>query len=249
MIQAEHLTKVFMPGRGKEVRAVEDATFNVAEGEIFGLLGPNGAGKTTLLRMLGTIISPTSGTCTVAGFRTDEAPEEVRRRIGFLSGNTKLYGKLTAREILRYFGRLYGMTETQIKERTVELAALLEMDDLLDRRCDTLSTGQGQKVSVARVILHDPAVLILDEPTAGLDIVTSRTIFDFILATKQRGRSIIFSTHYMTEAELLCDRVGFIYGGKILALGKKEDLYHQTGMENLKDAFLFMADRERQVTA
>jgi len=245
MIQADRLTKVFNTGRGKQVRAVTDATFAVAPGEIFGLLGPNGAGKTTLLRMLGTIISPTSGACTVAGFRTDSSPEEIRRRIGFLSGNTKLYGKLTARELLQYFGRLYGLAENRIRERTDELAGVLAMDDLMDRRCDTLSTGQAQKVSVARVLLHDPAVLILDEPTAGLDIITSRTILDFILDTRKRGRAIIFSTHYMTEAELLCDRVGFIYGGKILALGNKEDLYQQTQTENLKDAFLFMADRQK----
>ena len=246
MIQAEHLSKTFTVGRGKIVQAVRDATFAVADGEIFGLLGPNGAGKTTLLRMLGTIIRPTAGHCVIAGVRTDEAPEEVRRRIGFLSGNTKLYGRLTAREVLRYFGRLYGLADSHIAERTEELSGLLEMGPFLDRRCERLSTGQGQKVSIARVILHDPAVLILDEPTLGLDIMTSRTILDFILAARDRGHCIIFSTHYMTEAELLCDRIGLIHAGRILALGSQGDLYARTGKDNLKDAFLAMVDQEPQ---
>jgi len=230
--------------RGKSVEAVRGATFSVDGGEIFGLLGPNGAGKTTLLRMLGTIITPTSGHCEVAGLSTDLAPEDVRRQVGFLSGNTKLYGRLTGREVLRYFGRLYGMSDERIAARTSELAQLLAMDDLLDQRCDSLSTGQTQKVSVARVILHDPPVLILDEPTLGLDIMTSRTILDFILDAKSRGHSIVFSTHYMTEAELLCDRVALMYSGWILALGTKSELYEQTETDNLKDAFLALVDRE-----
>ena len=246
MIAAEQLSKVFHTGRGKVVEAVRKATFSVEAGEICGLLGPNGAGKTTLLRMLGTIITPTSGYCTVGGVRTDEAPEEVRRQVGFLSGNTKLYGRLSGREVLRPFGRLFGLSEERITRRTEELAKLLEMEDFLDRRCESLSTGQGQKVSIARVILHDPAVLILDEPTLGLDIMTSRTILDFILEAKGCGHCIIFSTHYMTEAELLCDRIGFINAGNILALDTKEGLYTKTSTDNLKDAFLAMADNPTQ---
>ena len=238
MIQAEHLTKIFKPGRGKVVKAVSDVTFSVAGGEIFGLLGPNAAGKTTLLRMLGTIITPTSGHCEVAGLRNDQSPEEVRRRVGFLSGNTKLYRRLTAREMVRYFGRLYGMADERIADRTDELASMLDMAEFLDQRCEGLSTGQAQKVSIARVILHDPLVLILDEPTLGLDIMTSRTILDFILDAKSRGHCIIFSTHYMTEAELLCDRIGLIHEGRLLAVGTKQSLYEQTQTDNLKDAFL-----------
>lgn len=246
MIEAVGLTKVFTPGRGRVVEAVTDASFSVYTGEVFGLLGPNAAGKTTLLRMIGTIITPTAGHCVVAGFRTDEAPEEVRRQMGFLSGTTKLYGRLSAREVLRYFGRLYGMGDEQIAERTEELSGLLGMGGFLDRRCETLSTGQGQKVSVARVILHDPAVLILDEPTVGLDIMTSRTILDFISAARARGHCIMFSTHYMTEAELLCDRIAFIHGGRILALGTKESLFRQTGTANLHDAFLSLAEPQAE---
>ena len=246
MIQAERLTKTFAAPRAKTVEAVRDATFSVEEGEIFGLLGPNGAGKTTLLRMLATIITPTAGSCVVAGFRADQVPEEVRRRIGFLSGNTKLYGRLTGREVLRYFGRLYGLSDDRIAGRTEELARMLDMGEFLDRRCDGYSTGQTQKVSIARVILHDPSVLILDEPTLGLDIMTSRTILDFILDARARGNSIVLSTHYMTEAELLCDRIGIIHLGRILSLGTKESLYAQTGTDNLKDAFLTVAEQRGQ---
>ena len=222
--------------------AVENASFEVSRGEIFGLLGPNGAGKTTMLRMLGSIITPTAGFCEIDGFRTDRDSEQVRRRVGYLSGNTKLYGRLTAREVLRYFGRLYGMTDTAIDGRTIQLTKVLTMDEILERRCDTLSTGQTQKVSIARALFHDPPVLILDEPTLGLDIMTSRTILDFISTARDQGRSIIFSTHYMTEAELLCDRIGLIHRGNMLDVATKAELYQRTQTDNLKDAFLHYVD-------
>jgi len=182
----------------------------------------------------------------VAGIDTDDDPNGVRRHIGFLSGNTKLYGRLTGAEVLRYFGRLYGMADEAIAQRTAELSDLLDMGEFLNQRCETLSSGQTQKVSIARVLLHDPPVLILDEPTLGLDILTSRTILDFILEAKNRNRAIIFSTHYMTEAELLCDRVGLIHRGDLLALGTKSALYAQTGTDNLKDTFLALVDRTDQ---
>jgi sodium transport system ATP-binding protein len=238
---------VFHAPRGRVVEAVRGASFSIAAGEIFGLLGPNGAGKTTLLRMLGTIITPTSGHCWVAGNRTDLATDEVRHHIGFLSGNTKLYGRLTARELLRYFGRLYGMPDAAIAQRSDELAGMLGMGEFMERRCEALSTGQTQKVSIARVLLHDPEVLILDEPTLGLDIMTSKTILDFILDAKRRGHCIIFSTHYMTEAQLLCDRVGLIYNGSLLDIGTQQELYQRTATDNLQSAFLAMvndADRK-----
>jgi sodium transport system ATP-binding protein len=242
MIEAQSLRKVFGTPRGGEVVAVRDATFAINPGEIFGLLGPNGAGKTTLLRMLGTIILPSSGTCTVAGVPTHESPEQARRHIGFLSGNTRLYGRLTGRELLQYFGRLYEMPDDKIAERTEELTSVLTMGDFIDRRCETLSTGQTQKVSIARVILHDPDVLILDEPTLGLDIMTSRAILEFIQDARDRGRSIVFSTHYMSEAELLCDRIAMIHQGSILALDTKAALYASTGTDNLNDTFLSLVD-------
>ncbi|MBN2310615.1 MAG: ATP-binding cassette domain-containing protein [Candidatus Hydrogenedentes bacterium] len=244
MIQAEALHKTFYPPRGGPIEAVRGVSLAIQSGEIFGLLGPNGAGKTTLLRMLATIITPSAGWCAVDGIRADKDPVGVRRRVGFLSGNTKLYGRLTGAEFLRYFGRLYGMPDAAIAKRLAELAALFDMNRFIDRRCDTLSTGQAQKVSVARVLLHDPPVLVLDEPTLGLDIMTSRTILDFIAHSKDQGHSIVFSTHYMTEAELLCGRVGLMYRGRILAVGTQAELYERTGAGNLKDAFLRLVEQE-----
>ncbi len=249
LIAARAVSKSFSIGRGRTIHAVREASFEVAGGEIFGLLGPNGAGKTTLLRMLATIITPTSGHCEMNGVRTDVDPQGVRRTLGFLSGNTKLYQRLKAREMLAYFGRLYGMSEPAIANRTAELAELLDMGAFLDRRCGQLSTGQSQKVSIARVLLHDPGILILDEPTLGLDIMTSRAILGFISQARARGRAIIFSTHYMTEAELLCDRIGFIHAGRIMAMGTKQELYERTGADNLVDAFVAMAEREGQQAA
>ncbi len=247
MIRTERLRKVYFPPRSKPVEGVKNATFSVEPGEIFGLLGPNGAGKTTLLRMLGTIIVPTSGYCWIAGVRTDQNPDAVRQHIGFLSGNTKLYGRLTAREELRYFGDLHGLPRDRIRQRTEELAEILDMGEFIDRRCDTLSTGQSQKVSIARVLLHDPEVLILDEPTTGLDIMTCQTILSFIRHAKHYGRSILFSTHYMTEAEILCDRLAFIYKGEILATGTKESLYEKTDTTNLTDAFVSLVNAANTV--
>ncbi len=238
MIRTQQLRKVYSSYRAEPVEGVKSATLTVEAGEIFGLLGPNGAGKTTLLRMLGTIIVPTSGYCWIAGLRTDQNPDAVRQHIGFLSGNTKLYGRLTAREELRYFGYLHGLSKQRIQRRTEELCEMLQMQEFIDRRCDTLSTGQNQKVSIARVLLHDPEVLILDEPTTGLDIMTCQTILSFIRNAKHSGRSIIFSTHYMTEAEILCDRLALIHRGDILAIGTKEELYAQTGCDNLTDVFV-----------
>lgn len=240
MVEAERLSKTFHLAGGRHVEAVREVSLRVSPGEIYGLLGPNGAGKTTLLRMLGTILAPTSGHCRIAGIRTDQAPREARQRIGFLSGNTRLYGRLKPFEILRYFGQLYGMPDETIAGRTRELAELLDMGDIMDRRCDALSTGQRQKVSIARVLLHDPQVLILDEPTLGLDILTSQSILEFIEDASRRGRTVMFSTHYMTEAELLCSRVGLIHKGTLLAEGTQQQLQQQTGAANLKDVFLLL---------
>ena len=245
MLRAEELRKVFRTPRAGVVQAVRGATFEVAGGEVFGLLGPNGAGKTTLLRMLATIIVPTSGRCFVNGVAADEAPDQIRASIGFLSGNTRLYGRLTGREVLLYFGRLYGMRDLDIRRRVEEISALLDMEGFINRRCDTLSTGQTQKVSIARVILHDPRVLILDEPTLGLDIMTSAAILSFISDARARGRAIIFSTHYMSEAEQLCDRVGLLHKGDLFATGDRAELCARSGASDLRSAFLkLVGERE-----
>lgn len=242
-IEAHELRKEYHAGRGRTVEAVQGATFQVEAGEIFGLLGPNGAGKTTLLRMLGTIITPTSGRCTIAGESATESPDSVRRHIGFLSGNTKLYGRMRAREVLAYFGRLYRMDEAAIENRLADLAGMLDMAGFLERRCDALSTGQLQRVSIARVLMHEPPVLILDEPTLGLDIMTSAVILDFIRNAKPSGYSIIFSTHYMTEAESLCDRIALMHQGRILAVDAPKALCATTGQPDLQNAFLHLIDQ------
>ncbi len=244
MIEAHCLSKTFHAPRSAPIEAVREVSLTVEAGEILGLLGPNGAGKTTLLRMLATILTPTSGSCMVCGVPVSESPQTARAKIGFLSGNTRLYGRLTPRELLRYFGRLYGMSRDRISERTAALSAMLGMGEFLDRRCDTLSTGQTQRVSIARVILHDPPVLILDEPTLGLDIMSSRTILDFIREARGRKHAIIFSTHYMTEAELLCDRIGLIHEGRIHAMDTPANLYARTHTDNLQDAFLAMVEAQ-----
>ena len=246
LIEASHINKSYFTGKGDTVDAVRDVSLDVHEGEILGLLGPNGAGKTTLLRILGTLIPPTSGSCLLDGRSMSENPEETRKQIGFLSGNTKLYGRLTVREVLAYFGRLYKLSDAHIATKTAELIELLKMSEFVDRRCDTLSTGQTQRASIARAILHDPKLLILDEPTLGLDIMTARTIMEFISMARERGHSIIFSTHYMTEAEMLCDRIALIHHGDLLITDTKEAIYAATQTDNLQAAFLSMVDEQAE---
>ena len=241
MLVAENIAKSYAAPRGESIHAVVDASFSVAKGEVLGLLGPNGAGKTTLLRILATIIKPSAGSVRINDVDALADPNAARRLVGFLSGNTRLYGRLTGAETLRYFGRLYGMKEKRIRKRIDELTALLDMSAFLHRRCDSLSTGQLQRVNIARVMLHDPPLLILDEPTLGLDIMTSRAILSFIGDARDEGRAVIFSTHYMTEAEMLCDRIALIHEGHIRALDTKEALFASTGTDNLQDTFLAVA--------
>ena len=238
MIEAKHLSKSFKDPKQGQVEAVKDISFECKPGEIFGLLGPNGAGKTTLLRMLSTILQPTSGTATVAGFDVIKHPEEVRRNIGFLSNSTALYERMTAREMVDYFGKLYGLSSAEIKERSEEIYADLEMEDFLDRRCDKLSTGQKQRVSIARTILHRPPVLFFDEPTNGLDVLTARAIKQFIRRSRDEGRTVVFSTHIMSEVEALCDRIAIIYDGKVAAIGTLAELRERAGAEFFETVFL-----------
>ena len=237
VIRAEGLHKVFVDASGEEIHAVAGVSFEAGHGEILGILGPNGAGKTTLLRMLASIIRPTDGTATVCGFDVVAQPEEVKRRIGFLSGNTKLYARLTAAETVRYFGRLTGLDEETIARRTDAIFASLDMEDIRDRRFEKLSTGQKQKVSIARTLIHDPEVLILDEPTAGLDVVASRAIVSLIRDAKAHAKTVLLSTHYMTEAEELCDRVALLYRGRFLALDSLARLVERAGTTSLNAAF------------
>src|SRR5262249_28263321 len=228
--------------RGAQTVAASDISFTCRAGEVFGLLGPNGAGKTTTLRMLSTVLAPTAGTARIAGHDVVREADRVRASIGFLSGNTGLYPRLTPREVLRYFGRLYGMEDAAIAARTAALSKLLDMEAFLDRRCDALSTGMKQKVNVARTVLHDPQVLVLDEPTAGLDVLASRTIIDFVRSCRQQGKCVVFSTDIMAEVARLCDRLAIIHLGRVQFLGTLDE-FRKGADGDLEEAFLRVLER------
>ena len=242
MIEARSLTKTFKDKERGQVVAVDNLSFSCRQGEVFGLLGPNGAGKTTTLRILSTALRPTSGTIMVDGVDVARDPGEVRRRIGFLSGSTGLYPRLTPREIARYFGRLYGMADADIDRRTSELFARLDMEDFADRRADVLSTGQKQKASIVRTVIHEPPIVVFDEPTSGLDVMTSREIIRLIHECREEGRCVVFSTHYMAEANRLCDRIAVVHEGKLIAEGTPEEVRQRSGAADLEEAFLALIE-------
>ncbi len=247
MIEVANLNKLFRD-KNVEISAVKDLSFNCKKGEIFGLLGPNGAGKTTTLRIIATILKPTSGEVIIDGINPGNKgnTEEIRKRIGFLTGTTGLYHYLTVREILTFFGNIYGINKESLKNRIDELSHIFQMKDFLDRRIDNLSTGMKQKVSIARTIIHDPAILILDEPMGGLDIITSKTIMDFIKHSKQEGKCILFSTHVMREAELLCDKISIMHQGQLLCQASLSELKNQSGKENLEDIFFYLIGEKHE---
>lgn len=217
--------------------AVREVTFRCHPGQVYGLLGANGAGKTTILRLLATLLEPTSGSLRVAGFDARREPAAVRARIGFVSAGTALYGRLTAREMIEYFGRLNGMEGRALKERVAQVFERLEID-FADVRCDALSTGMKQKVSIARTLVHDPPVIIFDEPTLGLDVMTARTIAGFIRECRAEGKTVVFSTHVMGEAEQLCDTIGIVHQGRLLAEGSLGQLQTRYGQGQLEEIFL-----------
>ncbi|MGD0840988.1 MAG: ATP-binding cassette domain-containing protein [Candidatus Acidiferrales bacterium] len=220
------------------MRAVQDVNFRCAPGQIYGLLGANGAGKTTTLRILATILAPSEGRATVAGFDVESQPEQVRRNIGFLSTATALYARLTAEEMVQYFGRLHGLDEAVLRRRIDEIFERLGMNEFRRRRCDALSTGMKQRVSIARTLVHDPPVMIFDEPTAGLDVMAARTILDFIRECRDRGKTVVFSTHVMSEAEKVCDTIGIIHQGRLLVEGTLAELGNRYAGKNLEDIFM-----------
>ena len=238
MIEALQLSKQFHDKKRGTIRAVDGVSFRCQPGQIYGLLGANGAGKTTTLRMLATILEPSDGTARVAGYDVVTQPEQVRSNVGFLSTATALYGRLSAQEMVEYFGRLHGMEEAALRPRIDEIFARLEMNEFRDRRCDKLSTGMKQKVSIARTLVHDPPVMIFDEPTVGLDVMTARTIVAFIRECRQQGKTVIFSTHVMSEAEKLCDTIGIIHNGRILAEGTLQQLRERHGEQDLEEIFV-----------
>jgi sodium transport system ATP-binding protein len=234
----ESVCKRFYEKSRGEFLACDHVSFQVNQGEIFGLLGPNGAGKTTTLRVIATILSPTEGKASIDGVDIFGEPHKARTMMGFLSSTTGLYDRLTPAEMLHYFGRLCGMDEAQVKERTKILAAGLGFEKYLNARCAGLSQGTKQKVSIARAIVHDPRLMILDEPSSGLDVLATQAMHDFIRDARGQNKSILLSTHSMDEAEKLCDRIAVINDGKILAVGTLTELREKTGKERLEDVFV-----------
>lgn len=233
MIEFDRLSK-----RYGGLLAVRELSLVVGGGEVYALLGANGAGKTTALRCLATLLKPTSGAARIAGFDAAREPLEVRRRLGFLAASMGLYQRLTARELLRYFARLNGMGDDAAAPRVEEMVEAFGLGEFADRLCGKLSTGQRQRVSIARAVVHDPPALVLDEPTLGLDVLSSESIFRFIADARDRGRAVIFSTHQMSEVELLADRVGIIAGGRLVAEGTVGEIVARAGEQNLARAFL-----------
>lgn len=223
-----------------DVVAVAALSLSVNGGEIFGLLGPNGAGKTTALRMLAGLLAPTVGVARIAG--CEAGSDGAKKQLGYLSGSTGLFGRLTPREILFYFGQIHGLPKSDIRERVSRLSSSLALDNILDRRAEVLSTGERQRVSIARALLHDPPVLILDEPTSGLDVLASRFLRDFVRSERDRGKAVLFSTHYLAEAELLCDRIGFLHNGRLLCQGSPAEIRASQNASTLEAAFLSLAE-------
>jgi sodium transport system ATP-binding protein len=237
---ADGLVRRFGP-----VEAVAGVSFEVRPGEIVGLLGPNGAGKTTTLRMLAGILTPTAGRVAIGGLDVRSRPIEAKRRVGFLSGDTQLYQRLTPREVLLYFGRLYQVPERVLGGRVDALVAELEMSSFADRPCATLTSGQKQRANIARAFLHEPDALILDEPTAALDVVSGQFIVEAIRRERAAGRAVLLSTHIMSEAEYLCDRILLLHEGRVVDSGTLAELLDRSGCDNLTDTFLVHVGRAR----
>ncbi|MDZ4350972.1 MAG: ATP-binding cassette domain-containing protein [Xanthomonadaceae bacterium] len=237
MIEAHDLHKTFKSKTGP-IKAVDGVSFLARDGEITGLLGPNGAGKTTTLRMLYTLMRPEKGWVAVDGLDVANEAETVRRRLGVLPDARGIYKRLSARENIAYFGRLHGLDEATIAGRIERLSKALDMDEILDRRTEGFSQGQRTKTAIARALVHDPKNVILDEPTNGLDVMTTRAMRGFLMELRREGRCVIFSSHIMQEVAALCDRIVVIAHGRVVAAGTADELRAQTGAENLEDAFV-----------
>jgi sodium transport system ATP-binding protein len=237
MIHVERLTKSFRDLRRGQVLAVDNISFDVAAGEVFGLIGPNGAGKTTTMRILCTVLKPTAGTVQLAGFDVVKQPTQVRRHIGFLSASTAIYDRMSAWELVEYFARLYGLEGDVLKARMEEVFATLRMNDYRDVLGAKMSTGMRQNVSIARAIVHDPPILIFDEPTLGLDVLVARAVLRNIERLREQGKCIVYSTHNMREVEKLCDRVAIVSRGQIQATGTLQQLRDEHRQDDLEELF------------
>jgi sodium transport system ATP-binding protein len=246
MLHVQHLTKTYEDLSRGPFNAVDRVSFKVGAGEIFGLLGPNGAGKTTVLRILSTVLSPTSGIATVAGYDVDRDPAEVRRRIGFVSSNTAIYDRMTAWEMVEYFGRLHGMSRAALNDRLERLFEQLRMNEFRDVPGAQMSTGMKQKVSIARAMVHDPPVLIFDEATLGLDVLVARNLLGVIRSLRESGKCLIFSTHIMSEVERLCDRIAIMHRGRILDTGTLQELRDRHEQSDFEELFFGLLSRHEQ---
>jgi sodium transport system ATP-binding protein len=243
MIVVEHLRKTFRDLRRGEFVAVDDATFHCKAGRIFGFLGLNGAGKSTTMRILSTVLKPTSGRAVVAGCDVVSAAAQVRRNIGFLSNSTSLYDRMAAWEHVEYFGKLYGLPDDELYPRMESIFEWLQMSDFKDLLVSKMSTGMRQKVSIARAIIHDPPVLIFDEPTNGLDVLVSRAVLKNVMHLRDEGKCIIYSTHHMREVEKLCDDVAIIHHGRIMAQGTLEELRDRYSQHDVEEMFFQLVDQ------
>lgn len=247
MIKVENLHKEFtlnskqrkeLATTDKIATAVQDISFECQPGRIYSLLGPNGAGKTTTLRMISTIFQPTSGTIEIAGIDAVKNPEAARKKIGFLTGSAGLYGRLTPNELVKYFAELYGIDNQTFEKRKKRLYDLLDMHEFANKRIAKLSTGMKQKVSITRTMIHDPEVVVFDEPTSGLDVITSENIIQLVRDCKNEGKTVIFSSHIMSEVDLLSDDIGIIHKGKMLFNGTKQDFVENKQEDSLTGEFI-----------
>ncbi|MGC4001626.1 MAG: ATP-binding cassette domain-containing protein [Pirellulales bacterium] len=251
MIHVRGLTKVYHDLQRGPFAALAGVDFDARPGEIFALLGPNGAGKTTALRVLSTVLRPTAGTALVNGFDVVSQANLVRRQIGFVSMNTAVYDRMTAWEMVEYFGRLHGFAGEELRERMTKLFANLQMNEIRDLLGSKMSTGMKQKVSIARALVHDPPVLVFDEATSGLDVLVARTLLRTIAELRDAGKCVIFSTHIMREVEKLCDRIAIIHRGKILSQGSLAELrdrHNENDVEELFFELISAHDRDRTET-
>ncbi|MEQ9411401.1 MAG: ATP-binding cassette domain-containing protein [Fuerstiella sp.] len=248
MITVSKLSKVFPSSEGRPVEAVRDVSFDVGSGEVFGLLGPNGAGKTTTLRMMLGLMQPTSGDSTIDKVSVARHPDRIKRRVGFVSTSVGVYQWLTPREMLSFVADLYDVPPVVAEERVDHLADLLDLHSYLNRRCGVLSTGQKQRVNLARALIHDPPVMFLDEPTRGLDIVGSQVVFEFIQHLREEGKAVIICTHRLDEAERFADRFGLLHEGTLLHCGTLADLQRETGEPTLTQMFIRLLNQPTEAS-
>ena len=245
MIRVEHLSKSFEDPDGEPIYAVADASLSCAAGEIYGLLGPNGAGKTTTLRCLATVLVPSGGRAWIADHDVVAEPQQVRRKIGFVSASTGIYQRLTPRETLRLFGALHSLQGDELEHRVERTLELFDVTSYADRPNDRLSTGMKQRVSLARAVVHDPPVIMMDEPTNGLDPIVTATVEDAVKSLARAGKCVLFSTHMLSQAQEMCDRIGVIGAGRVLGEGTIAQLCERTETQNLRQAFFALVKPER----